>query len=139
MKSFVDTNILVYAEDRDAGARHERSRVLVERLWESGKGVLSLQVLQEYFVTVTRKLSRPMDRRTALEAVEQYLAWHVVEPDGAMLLSAIQLADKNRLSFWDALVVQAALEGGCAVLYTEDLNHGQRFDSLEIRNPFLGP
>lgn len=135
MPSFVDTNILVYAEDRDSGAKHEAARDLVVRLWNERSGVLSVQVLQEFFITVTRKLRKPLSAAKAAEIVRDYLTWTVVNNSGDLLLQAISLHQTARLSFWDALVVQAALEAGCDTLYSEDLNDGQRFGSLVIVNP----
>jgi predicted nucleic acid-binding protein len=133
---FVDTNILVYAEDRDAKRKHDRARDLVVELWRSGDGVVSVQVLQEFYVTVTRKLKKPLAPSRALEIVEQYLTWTVVENTGGLLTAAIDLQQKAQLSFWDAMVVQAAIEGGCNRLYSEDLNAGQRFGSVVVVNPF---
>lgn len=135
--AFVDANILVYAEDRDAGSKHKVARDLVADLWRSGEGVLSIQVLQEFFVTVTRKMPHPLRPDEALAIVEQYLTWRVVENTGDLLLGGIRLASTLKVSFWDALVVQAARLERCDRLWTEDLNHGQRVGDLVILNPFL--
>src|SRR6185295_18510600 len=135
--AFVDANILVYAEDRDAGSKHTIARDLVADLWRSGDGVLSVQVLQEFFVTVTRKMQRPLRPDAALAIVEQYLTWRVVENTGDLLLAGIRLASALKVSFWDALVVQAARAERCDRLWTEDLNHGQRVGDVTIVNPFL--
>lgn len=134
--SFVDTNILVYAEDRDAKEKHEVARDLVVELWNERSGVLSVQVLQELYVTVTRKLKRPLSAARAFEMVDEYLTWTIVDNAGRLLKSAIELQQKAQLSFWDAMVVQAAIESGCDRLYSEDLNAGQRFGSLVVVNPF---
>jgi predicted nucleic acid-binding protein len=134
--SFVDTNILIYAEDRDAKAKHDVARDLVLELWDDRSGAVSVQVLQEFYVNVTRKLKKPLSSAKALEIVEEYLTWTVVENTGALLTSAIQLQTKAKLSFWDAMVVQAAIEAGCERLYSEDLNHGQKYGSVVIVNPF---
>ena len=136
MPSFVDTNILIYAEDRTTKAKHDIARDLVLELWGERTGVLSVQVLQEFYVNVTRKLKKPLSSARALEIVEEYLTWTVVENTGALLTSAIQLQTKAQLSFWDAMVVQAAIEEGCERLYSEDLNDGQKFGSLVVVNPF---
>ena len=135
--SFVDTNILVYAEDRDAGSKHTIARDLVADLWRSGEGVLSVQVLQEFFVTVTRKMPRPLGFDETLAIVEQYLTWRVVENTGNLLLASIRLASTLKVSLWDALILQAARGERCDRLWTEDLNHGQRVGDLTIVNPFL--
>ena len=134
--SFVDTNVLVYAEDRDAKAKHDVARDLIVELWDDRNGVLSVQVLQEFYVNVTRKLKKPLTNAKALEVVEEYLTWTIVENTGKLLTNAIELQQRAHLSFWDAMVVQAAIEGGCDKLYSEDLNVGQRFGSLVVVNPF---
>lgn len=134
--SFVDTNILVYAEDRDAKTKHEVARDLVVKLWGERSGVLSVQVLQEFYVNVTRKLKKPLSSAKALEVVEEYLTWTVVENTGKLLTTAIELQQKTQLSFWDAMVVQAAIDRGCDTLYSEDMNAGQRFGPLVVVNPF---
>lgn len=136
MPSFVDTNILIYAEDKDAKTKHAVARDLVLQLWEDRDGVLSVQVLQELYVNVTRKLKKPLTGHKALEIVREYLTWTVVENTGKLLIEAVELQQKAQLSFWDAMVVQAALDAGCDRLYSEDLNAGQRFGSLIIVNPF---
>jgi predicted nucleic acid-binding protein len=134
--SFVDTNILVYAEDRDAKRKHEVARQLVLGLWNDRQGVLSIQVLQEFYVTVTRKLKKPLRATEALDVVREYLTWTVIENTGDLLVEAAELHQRSQLSFWDALVVQAAIQAGCDRLYSEDLNAGQRFGSVVIVNPF---
>lgn len=136
MPSFVDTNVLIYAEDRDAKERHERARDLVLELWDTRDGVVSVQVLQEFYVNVTRKLKKPLTGAKALEIVEEYLTWTVVDNTSRLLSAAVRLHQKEQLSFWDAMVVQAALEAGCDRLYSEDFGDGRRFGSVEIVNPF---
>jgi predicted nucleic acid-binding protein len=134
--SFVDTNVLVYAEDRDAGRKHQIARDLVAELWSSRQGVLSVQVLQEFYVNVTRKLKKPLPPARAKEIVAEYLAWKVIDNTGRMLLDAMDLQREARVSFWDALIVQAAIDAGCSQLYSEDLNAGQRFGPVLVTNPF---
>jgi predicted nucleic acid-binding protein len=134
--SFVDTNILVYAEDRDAKVKHDVARDLIVGLWDDRTGVLSVQVLQEFYVSVTHKLKKPLTNARALQVVEEYLTWAVVENTGKLLTNAIGMQQSSQISFWDAMVVQAAIEAGCDRLYSEDLNAGQRFGSLVIVNPF---
>ena len=136
MPSFVDTNVLIYAEDRDAKEKHLVARDLILELWDSREGVLSVQVLQEFYVNVTRKLKKPLSAGKARDIVEEYLTWTVIDNTGRMLLDAIELQRKAQLSFWDSLVVQAAIDAGCDRLYTEDLNAGQRIGSVTIVNPF---
>jgi predicted nucleic acid-binding protein len=134
--SFVDTNVLVYAEDRDAGHKHDVARELVVGLWNDRTGVLSVQILQELYVTLTRKLRRPIPPARAAEIVREYLAWKVIDNDGELLIAAMTLQQKASISFWDALVVEAAAVGGCDRLYSADLNPRQRFGAVEIVNPF---
>lgn len=136
MPSFVDTNILVYAEDRNTKAKHDTARDLMIELWEKHEGVLSFQVLQEFYVTATRKLKKPLSPAKAKEIVHEYLTWTVVENTGRLLAAALDLHQSAELSFWDAMIVQAALEAGCDKLYSEELNPGQRFGSVVVVNPF---
>ena len=136
MPVFVDTNILVYAEDRSAGRKHVLARDLVVRLWNDAHGVLSVQVLQELYVTLTRKVGKPLPADKALAIVKEYLSWVVVDNTPKLLVAAAGLGQRAQLSFWDALVVQAALDAGCDRLYSEDLNAGQKFGPLVVVNPF---
>ena len=136
MPGFVDTNVLVYAEDRDAKTKHELARDLLVRLWDAREGVLSVQVLQEFYVSVTRKLKKPVTSAKALDIIEEYLTWTVVENTGRLLVEAIALQQRVQLSFWDSLIVQAAIEAGCDRLYSEDLTAGQKLGSVVVVNPF---
>ena len=102
---FVDTNVLVYAHDRDAGERHERARALVRRLWQDRSGVVSTQVLQEFYVNVRRKARQPISRPQAHRVLTDYLAWEVIVNDGDSILAAVDLESRYQLSFWDALIV----------------------------------
>ena len=136
MKTFVDTNVLVYAYDRGAGEKHERARVLVESLWESGTGAISVQVLQELYVNIRRKASRPVSTETARALVEDYLAWNPVVNDGALLMAALGIEKRHRISFWDAMIVAAADRAGAETLSSEDFNDGQKFGRVQVVNPF---
>jgi predicted nucleic acid-binding protein len=135
-KSFVDTNVLVYAHDRGSGERHAIARDLVARLWQDRSGVLSTQVLQELYVKVRRKASRPVGTAEARRILEDYLSWHVVVNDGDSILEALELETRYRISFWDALVVQAANAATVEVLYSEDLGNGQLYGAVRVVNPF---
>ena len=137
-KVFLDSNVLVYAHDVSAGAKHEIAKATVEDLWERRSGVLSSQVLQEWFVNVTGKIRRPVAVSTAREIVEALLSWEVVVNDGSSVLAAVDIHERLGFSFWDALIVQAALKGGASRLLTEDLTHGQKVDGLRIEDPFIG-
>lgn len=131
---FLDTNILVYADDWDSGVRREKARAILENVFSDRTGVVSTQVLQEYFSVATRKLK--IDPATARKRVELIATLDVVRIDVPLILSAIDLTRLHSLAFWDALVVQSAKVAGCRVLLTEDLQHGQLFDALRVENPF---
>ncbi|HJW83926.1 MAG TPA: PIN domain-containing protein [Anaerolineae bacterium] len=133
---FVDTNILIYAHDRSAGAKHERARALLTELWESGDGCLSIQVLQEFYVNITRKVARPLSPDAARQIVADLGRWTIHSPTVDDVLNAIALQGRYGLSFWDAMVVASAIQLGCPVLWSEDLNDGQEYDSTRIVNPF---
>jgi predicted nucleic acid-binding protein len=135
-KYFVDTNILMYAHDNAAGAKHNRAKAIVEELWRDRSGVLSTQVLQELCVNLRRKAGRPVDLETARKIVADYLAWNVVTNTGESILQALEVEERYRISFWDALVVQAAEASGAAVLYSEDLSDGQAYCGVLVVNPF---
>jgi predicted nucleic acid-binding protein len=136
-KYFVDTNILMYAHDKAAGAKHDRAKALVEVLWRDRTGIVSTQVLQELSVNLRRKVRQPLDARATRDIVADYLTWQVVVNGGEAILEAIDLEARYQISFWDALVVQAAQAAGAAVLYSEDLSDGQRYGSVRVTNPLL--
>jgi predicted nucleic acid-binding protein len=135
-KRFVDTNILMYAHDASAGPKHERARALVEDLWQTRSGVMSTQVLQELCVNLRRKAGRPLETKAIREIITDYLSWEIVVNTGESVLEALEIQERHNLSFWDALVVQAAESSGAAVLYSEDLSDGQAYGSVRIVNPF---
>jgi predicted nucleic acid-binding protein len=135
-REFVDANVLVYAVDASAGKKKAAAERLLARLWDAGSGCLSVQVLQEFFVTVTGKVAHPLSADEAAERVREFATWTVFAPTTDDVLAAIALHKKSKLSFWDALVVQAAAELGCDVLWTEDLNDGQVIRGVRIRDPF---
>jgi predicted nucleic acid-binding protein len=134
-KYFVDTNILMYAHDTAAGAKHQRAKALVEDLWRERSGVVSTQVLQELCVNLRRKAANPIALKTAREIIADYLAWDVVTNTGQSVLEALDLEERYRISFWDALVVQAAEASGAAILYSEDLSDGQSYGAIRVVNP----
>ena len=136
--TFVDTNVLLYAHDRSAGQKHELARDLLVRLWGSRTGVLSTQVLQEFYVNATRKLPRPISPSRARTVVHRYATWPVHRIDPADLIAASELETRHRLSFWDALIITSAVRSGATTLATEDLQHGRRIGSLVILDPFRG-
>jgi len=136
-KYFVDTNILMYAHDTSAGAKHERARAVVE-VWRDRSGVVSTQVLQELSVNLRRKAGRPIDLKTVREIITDYLAWDVYVNTGESILEALELEKRYRISFWDALIIQAAEASGAAVLYSEDLSKGQKYGAVRVVNPLAG-
>lgn len=135
-RAFVDTNILIYAHDTSAGAKHEVASDLVERLWEERFGVLSTQVLQELYVNVRRKVRHPLSIAEAKQLLSDYLRWEVVVNAGDAILEALELEARFKLSFWDALIVQAAQHAGAQTLYSEGFTDGQVFGALRVVNPF---
>ena len=132
--AFVDTNILLYAYDHSEPAKQAKAEALLNELWERRTGCLSIQVLQEFYVNATRKLL--LEPPAARQIIEDYALWLVHAPTTADVVNAIDLQDAHQLSFWDAMIVQSALTLGCEVLWSEDLNPGQRFGALELRTPF---
>jgi predicted nucleic acid-binding protein len=135
-REFVDANVLVYAFDTSAGDKKTRAEALLARLWTSQAGCLSVQVLQEFFVIITGKVPRPLSAATAAERIREFSAWLVFSPTAADVLAAIALQQETKLSFWDAMIVTAALESGCETLWSEDLNAGQVIRGVRVRNPF---
>ncbi len=134
---FVDTNLLLYAHSRDSGDKNLKARALIERLWQDRAGVVSTQVLQEFYVNACRKTERPLSSGRAKQLVADYLAWKVVVNDGGSILEAVDIERRYRLSFWDALIVQAANSAAATALYSEDLSHGQTYGSVKVINPLL--
>jgi predicted nucleic acid-binding protein len=137
-KYFVDTNILLYAHDRSAGLKHERARQLIERLWTSGEGVLSTQVLQELCINLRRKLARPLPVEEIRQIIQDYLSWEIIVNTPLSVLQTLEIAVRYQTSFWDALVLQAAESSGAEVLYSEDLATGQKYGTVQVVNPLLG-
>jgi predicted nucleic acid-binding protein len=138
-RAFVDTNVLVYAHDATAGEKHRRARQLIVELWANGSGCLSIQVLQEFYVAVTRKVKHPLNTAVALQLVEDLGQWLAHSPTVGDVIDAIQLQQQARLSFWDAMLLTSARKLNCATLWSEDLNSGQLIAGVLIRNPFEIP
>jgi predicted nucleic acid-binding protein len=133
---FLDTNVLVYAHDVSAGLKHDRARQLVSDLWDTENGCLSLQVLQEFYVTITRKVATPLPPEVASKIVSNLSLWILHEPRLRDLLSAIDIHQKHNISFWDAMILQSAAELGCTTLFSEDLNSAQEYNGVRVVNPF---
>ncbi len=137
-KAFVDTNILIYAMDSLAGERSAQAQNLLARLWRENQGVLSTQVLQEFCVNIRRKSSRHVPLRELRATIREFMDWEVVVNTGASILRALEVQERYQISFWDAMIVQAAANAGCEVLYSEDLSHGQEYQGVLVVNPFVG-
>jgi predicted nucleic acid-binding protein len=135
-KTFVDTNILVYAHDLDAGEKHAIAIGIVSDLWESGNGVISTQVLQELYVTLTKKVPSPPKRSQVRRILNNYLSWDLAVNNGETILQASEIEENYNISFWDAMIVSAAYSKNAAFLLTEDLNEGQIIEGIKIVNPF---
>ena len=136
-KVFVDTNILVYAHDLDASVKHDQAAEIVSQLWESRNGVLSTQVLQEFYVTLTRKVSSTLSKLEARKLLQKYSNWQVVSNDSTIISQASEIEESYNLSFWDALIISAAYSQNVPMILTEDLTHGQIIEGILIENPFL--
>lgn len=136
-KYFVDTNIILYAFDRSSDRKHEIAGRIMETLWNNRIGILSPQVLQELFVTATKKIPRPLSIDEAYRLVENLSRWELVQPAPRVILKAIEIHRQHCLSFWDALILSSAIHGKANVLMSEDLQHGFRLEMTEIVNPFL--
>ena len=136
MKTFFDTNVLVYAFDVDAPAKRKKAAQLLSERAAAGEVLISTQVLQEFYVAVTRKLAQPLAEEAALVATRELTAFPIINVDANLVLAAIRSSREHRISFWDALIVEAARSGGASVLYSEDFNDGQRFDGATVKNPF---
>lgn len=134
-RAFVDTNILVYAHDCASGAKHELARALVEKLWKSEGGVISTQVLQELCVSLRRKAARPLPVEETQQLIEDYMAWEIVVNTAESVVEALAIESRYKISFWDALIVQAAGRSGADILYSEDLADGQSYGSVRVVNP----
>ena len=135
-KVFVDTNILIYAHDLDAGHKRTVSATLLKELWTTGRGLLSTQVLQEFYVNVTRKIPSPLAPAAAREIVRGYFVWQIEVPGPDLILRAWEIEERYALSFWDALIVSAARHGRATKLLSENLNPGQTIEGILIENPF---
>jgi predicted nucleic acid-binding protein len=136
--AFVDSNILIYAHDVDAGVKRERAVAKLRELWDSGTGRLSVQVLQEFYVNATQKLATPIARSTAREVIKTYGVWihHATTAD--TVARAAEISDLARISFWDALIVASAEEVDADELLSEDLNDGQAIAGIRVVNPLKG-
>lgn len=136
-KAFVDTNILIYAHDRSAGVKRDRARQLLTQLWESGNGVLSTQGLQELCINLRKRASPPVPVDEVRHLIRDYLSWEIVITDPESVLGALEIEMKYKISFWDALILQAAENAGATVLYSEDLSPQQKYGDIRVVNPLV--
>jgi len=135
-RTFVDTNVLIYAHDVDARSKHELAKTVLRELWGERNGVVSTQVLQEFYVNVTRKIPHPISKVSARLVVSSYVMW-CTDTTPAEISTAFRIEDEYRIGFWDALIVASALKGGANRILSEDLNAGQTFAGIRIENPFV--
>ncbi len=135
-KVFIDTNILVYANDKSDNYRHEKSKQLIFDGIQKENAVISTQVLSEFFVTVTQKIKTKLSAGAARKEILLFNYLEIIEIDYSCIVHAIDISINNQLSYWDSLIIAAAQKAGCSILYTEDLNAGQKFDRLIVSNPF---
>jgi predicted nucleic acid-binding protein len=133
-KHFIDTNVLVYSIDEDSPEKRAKAIELIQTLGESGEGVISTQVLQEFFTAATRKIG--VDPRDAKQLVRDFQVFDVISINPEMIERAIDCSILNLISFWDSLIIRAAAESGCDNLFSEDLQDGQVIDGVMVRNPF---
>jgi predicted nucleic acid-binding protein len=136
-KIFVDTNVLVYGHDADSGPKHQIARRVLMDLWQEKQGVLSVQILQEFYVTMTRKVAHPLPRKTVRDILRDYLRWPVERIEPETILNASRIEDSYQLSFWDALIIAAASKAAASKILTEDLKSGQIIEGILLENPFL--
>jgi predicted nucleic acid-binding protein len=134
---FVDSNILLYAHDKDAGEKQHIAREILTRLAVERRGALSMQVLQEFYANATRKLARRLPKQEARNTVEDFAHW-CVETTPEEVLRAFEIEDRTHLNFWDALILAAAVRAGAGRILSEDWNHGQVIEGIRIENPFPG-
>lgn len=136
-RPFLDTNVLVYAFDRAYPEKQQRAWDILEGRVFTEQPTISTQIIGEFYVTVVRKLSRPLSEEKALEACAQLALFSVVQIDTEMVLSAVRLSQRHGLSYWDSLIIEAARMGGCNVLVTEDLQDGFQVEKVSVVNPFI--
>jgi predicted nucleic acid-binding protein len=132
---FLDTNILIYAYDSQADTKAERSQQLLEELWLSKLGCISIQVLQEFYAGATGKTH--LDSKVVTDIIAELSAWKVHSPVVKDVLRAVEIQQNYHISFWDALIVNSASQSGCAILWTEDLSDGQVYEGVRVQNPFI--
>lgn len=136
-KIFLDTNIIVYAHDRSSGKKNRIAEDILLYLWESKRGILSTQVMQEFYVIITRKIPSPLPIMDAKKILEYFMTWQVVINDTHTVLQAIDIQKKHGFSFWDSLILQSSIQGNADILFSEDMSDGLAIENLKIINPFI--
>jgi predicted nucleic acid-binding protein len=136
-KIFIDTNILVYGHDVDAGPKHQVAKSILVELWNHRTGVLSVPVLQEFYVTMTRKVLHPLSPNQVRNIIRDYFSWHIEMNDSLSILTASRIEENYKISFWDALIVTTASKAKVAKILTEDLQSGQVIEGILVENPLL--
>ena len=135
-RTFIDTNVLIYAHDFDVPQKRAVAQSVLWELWESRSGVLSVQVLQEFYVNVTRKIKSPLTKEVARQIVSSYSTW-CRETSLSDVVGAFRIEDSANISFWDSLIVASAIKCGASRLLSEDLHPSQVIAGIRIENPFL--
>lgn len=135
-KEFVDTNIFVYAYNSTNKIKQAAAANLLIHLWESRNGCLSIQVMQEFYVTVVQKIANPLSFEAASQIIADLSNWHHHIPETNDVLEAIKIHKRNQISFWDAMIVNSAKKMNCKMIWTEDLNHNQTYEEIKVINPF---
>ncbi|MGD8402263.1 MAG: PIN domain-containing protein [Anaerolineales bacterium] len=135
--SFLDTNILIYAFDTSTSEKHQKASKLFEELWVEENGCVSIQVLQEFYVNVTRKALQALEPEQAATIIRDLSNWKVHRPVTEDVLAAISIQQKYQISFWDAMIIRSAKESNCKILYSEDLSNGQNYGGVKVSNPLL--
>lgn len=133
---FVDTNVLVYAYDNQDAYKQQQAKTLLNQLWREHSGCISIQVLQEFYVTTTQKLAQPLATIEASQIISDLGLWRIHQPQVEDILSAIQIQQLHQLSFWDSMIVRSAAQLDCSIIWTEDLNAGQLIEGCKIQTPF---
>ena len=134
IRRFVDSNVLIYAFDKTSGEKRKKALALLNDLWMDRSGCISIQVMQEFYAATVRKSI--IDREKAMQILHQYLDWSIHSPKPEDVIGAIIIQNRYQISFWDAMILNSAMEMDCATVYSEDLNDGQFYGSVQIVNPF---
>ena len=136
-KIFIDTNVLVYAFDISAGIKHEKAKNIIENCWRLENGIISAQVLEEFFVCLTKKIPSHIDSIIVKQIIKDFLKWRTAAIDGDMILEAIDISIRHKFSFRDSLMIASAISGGANIIFSEDISDSQTIDGIVIKNPFI--